>query len=52
MKTQNNFVKINIAAPRKIINWVERILPNGQLLGEITKPVSFKNYTILKLKFQ
>lgn len=31
------FIKINIASPQKIIKWTERALPNGKLIGEITK---------------
>lgn len=32
------YIKINIASPQKILNWTERPLPNGELIGEITKP--------------
>lgn len=48
MKTLNNFIKINIASPKRIINWVERVLPDGQRLGEITKSVRFKIFKITK----
>lgn len=36
-------VKINIASPKKILGWTERSLPNGELIGEIKKPVRLKN---------
>jgi DNA-directed RNA polymerase subunit beta' len=32
------FIKINLASPQKILSWTERSLPNGELVGEITKP--------------
>lgn len=32
------YIKIDIASPQKILYWTERILPNGKLIGEITKP--------------
>lgn len=34
-----DFIKINIASPTKILEWTERALPNGELIGEITKPL-------------
>lgn len=37
------YVKINIASPQKILQWTERGLPNGKLLGKITKSKRFKN---------
>jgi DNA-directed RNA polymerase subunit beta' len=33
-----NYIKINIASPQKILQWTERALPNGELIGEIKKP--------------
>ena len=33
------FAKIKIASPQKILNWTERSLRNGELIGEIQKPV-------------
>lgn len=38
MILKKSLIKINIASPKQILNWSERALPNGQLLGEITKP--------------
>lgn len=32
-------IKINIASPRKILEWTERILPDGKKIGEITQAV-------------
>lgn len=34
------YIKIGIASPQKILYWAERQLPNGKLIGEITKPES------------
>ena len=42
-----DYVKINIASPTRIRSWGERILPNGQIIGEITKPETI-NYRTLK----
>ncbi|MBE9256480.1 MULTISPECIES: DNA-directed RNA polymerase subunit gamma [Dolichospermum] len=47
---QNNqfdYVKIGIASPERIRQWGERTLPNGQLVGEVTKPETI-NYRTLK----
>ena len=42
-----DYVKINIASPTRIRSWGERVLPNGQIVGEITKPETI-NYRTLK----
>ena len=42
-----DYVKINIASPTRIRSWGERTLPNGQTVGEITKPETI-NYRTLK----
>ena len=42
-----DYVKINLASPARIRSWGERILPNGQIIGEITKPETI-NYRTLK----
>lgn len=34
-----DFVKINVASPLKILEWTERALPSGELLGEVKKPL-------------
>lgn len=36
------YIKINIASPKKIIEWTEKTLPNGEKIGKIT--------TIMRLK--
>jgi len=42
-----DYVKISLASPSKIRSWGERTLPNGQIVGEITKPETI-NYRTLK----
>nr|YP_009394130.1 RNA polymerase b'-subunit [Rhodomela confervoides]ARW62692.1 RNA polymerase b'-subunit [Rhodomela confervoides] len=48
-QTENYFdyVKISLASPDKIRSWGERTLPNGQIVGEVTKPETI-NYRTLK----
>lgn len=31
-----DFIKINIASPKKILSWTERSLPNGKMVGKVT----------------
>nr|YP_009295325.1 RNA polymerase beta [Dasya binghamiae]AOH77337.1 RNA polymerase beta [Dasya binghamiae] len=49
MKFEHHFdyVKISLASPNKIRSWGERTLPNGQIVGEVTKPETI-NYRTLK----
>nr|AOM64517.1 RNA polymerase beta' subunit [Riquetophycus sp.] len=42
-----DYVKISLASPEKIRQWGERTLPNGQIVGEVTKPETI-NYRTLK----
>lgn len=42
-----DYVKIGLASPDRIRQWGERTLPNGQLVGEVTKPETI-NYRTLK----
>jgi DNA-directed RNA polymerase subunit beta' len=42
-----DYVKIGIASPERIRIWGERTLPNGQVVGEVTKPETI-NYRTLK----
>ena len=42
-----DYVKINLASPQRIKKWGERALPNGQVVGEVTKPETM-NYRTLK----
>jgi DNA-directed RNA polymerase subunit beta' len=44
---QFDYVKIGIASPDRIRIWGERTLPNGQVVGEVTKPETI-NYRTLK----
>ncbi|MEM9903939.1 MAG: DNA-directed RNA polymerase subunit gamma [Cyanobacteria bacterium P01_D01_bin.44] len=42
-----DYVKIGLASPERIRQWGERTLPNGMLVGEVTKPETI-NYRTLK----
>nr|QCI07571.1 RNA polymerase b'-subunit [Nitophyllum punctatum] len=42
-----DYVKISLASPDRIRSWGERTLPNGQIVGEVTKPETI-NYRTLK----
>ncbi|NEP49897.1 MAG: DNA-directed RNA polymerase subunit gamma [Moorea sp. SIO3C2] len=42
-----DYVKIGIASPERIHQWGERTIPNGQMVGEVTKPETI-NYRTLK----
>ena len=42
-----DYVKINLASPTRIRSWGERVLPNGEIVGEVTKPETI-NYRTLK----
>ena len=46
---ENNFdyIKINLASSKRIKEWGERTLPNGQIVGEVTKPETI-NYRTFK----
>jgi DNA-directed RNA polymerase subunit beta' len=48
-KTEQRFdyVKIGLASPERIMEWGQRTLPNGQVVGEVTKPETI-NYRTLK----
>ena len=47
LRTENHFdyVKISIASPQRIMDWGQRTLPNGQVVGEVTKPETCLLYT-------
>ena len=47
MERSFDYVKINLASPNRIQSWGQRILPNGQCVGEVTKPETI-NYRTLK----
>nr|YP_009968326.1 DNA-directed RNA polymerase beta' subunit [Cyanidiococcus yangmingshanensis]QMX77427.1 DNA-directed RNA polymerase beta' subunit [Cyanidiococcus yangmingshanensis] len=40
-------IQIRLASPERIRSWAERVLPNGQVVGEVTKPETI-NYRTLK----
>jgi DNA-directed RNA polymerase subunit beta' len=42
-----DYVRIGLASPERIRQWGERALPNGQVVGEVTKPETI-NYRTLK----
>nr|YP_009315344.1 RNA polymerase beta-subbunit [Yamadaella caenomyce]SCW23799.1 RNA polymerase beta-subbunit [Yamadaella caenomyce] len=42
-----DYIRISLASPEKIRAWGERTLPNGQIVGEVTKPETI-NYRTLK----
>ena len=42
-----DYVKIGLASPERIKDWGERTLPNGTVVGEVTKPETI-NYRTLK----
>ena len=42
-----DYVKINLASPARIRSWGERALPNGEIVGEVTKPETI-NYRTFK----
>jgi len=47
MERSFDYLKINLASPDRIRAWGKRILPNGQFVGEVTKPETI-NYRTLK----
>ena len=42
-----DYIKINLASSKRIKEWGERTLPNGQIVGEVTKPETI-NYRTFK----
>ncbi|MGC9527177.1 MAG: DNA-directed RNA polymerase subunit gamma [Limnospira sp.] len=47
MECRFDYVKIGLASPERIRQWGERTLPNGQVVGEVTRPETI-NYRTLK----
>ena len=39
LRTENHFdyVKIKLASPERVMEWGQRTLPNGQVVGELTR---------------
>nr|YP_010933310.1 RNA polymerase beta' subunit [Streptofilum capillatum]WKT08508.1 RNA polymerase beta' subunit [Streptofilum capillatum]WKT08607.1 RNA polymerase beta' subunit [Streptofilum sp. BC4-VF8pt]WKT08706.1 RNA polymerase beta' subunit [Streptofilum sp. ZNP2-VF4pt] len=46
-KNQDQFLQIHLASPDRIRQWAERILPTGEVVGEVTKPETI-NYRTSK----
>ena len=42
-----DYIKINLASPKCIKKWGERILPSGKIIGEVNKPDTI-NYRTFK----
>jgi DNA-directed RNA polymerase subunit beta' len=42
-----DYIKINLASPARIKEWGQRLLPNGQIIGEVKKPETI-NYRTFK----
>jgi DNA-directed RNA polymerase subunit beta' len=47
LKHDFDYIKINLASPKRIKEWGTRILPNGLIIGEVTKPETI-NYRTFK----
>ena len=41
-----DYLRVSIASPNRIKSWSERILPNGEIIGEILKPetINFRSH--------
>nr|NP_683775.1 RNA polymerase beta' subunit [Chaetosphaeridium globosum]Q8MA11.1 RecName: Full=DNA-directed RNA polymerase subunit beta'; AltName: Full=PEP; AltName: Full=Plastid-encoded RNA polymerase subunit beta'; Short=RNA polymerase subunit beta' [Chaetosphaeridium globosum]AAM96567.1 beta' subunit of RNA polymerase [Chaetosphaeridium globosum] len=37
-KQKNRYIRVELASPDQIRNWAERTLPNGEIVGKVTKP--------------
>ncbi|KAG6540457.1 hypothetical protein Mapa_018141 [Marchantia paleacea] len=35
---KHQHLRIELASPEQIRNWAERVLPNGEIVGQVTKP--------------
>ena len=42
-----DYIKITLASPARIKEWSQRLLPNGQIIGEVTKAETI-NYRTFK----
>nr|YP_010938242.1 RNA polymerase b'-subunit [Meringosphaera mediterranea]WLD05755.1 RNA polymerase b'-subunit [Meringosphaera mediterranea]WLD05835.1 RNA polymerase b'-subunit [Meringosphaera mediterranea]WLD06055.1 RNA polymerase b'-subunit [Meringosphaera mediterranea] len=47
LKQDFDYIKINLASPERIKKWGQRALPNGEVVGEVTKPETI-NYRTFK----
>jgi hypothetical protein len=41
-----DYLRISIASPKRIKSWAERILPSGEIVGEVLKPetINFRSH--------
>ena len=41
-----DYLRVSIASPKRIKSWAQRILPNGEMIGEISKPetINFRTH--------
>ena len=41
-----DYIRISLASPTRIRNWSERLLPNGEIVGEVKKPetINFRSH--------
>ena len=42
-----DYIKINLASPTRIKDWGQRLLPNGQIIGEVKKPETINYRTFI-----
>ena len=49
MPSKFDLITIKCVTPEKVLDWAERVLPNGEIIGEITKPETI-HYKTLKPK--
>ena len=47
MEQKFDYIKITLASPKHIKEWSQRLLPNGQIVGEVTKAETI-NYRTFK----
>ena len=47
LEKEFDYIKIKLASPERISEWGQRMLPNGQIIGEIAKPETI-NYRTFK----
>ena len=41
-----DYLRISIASPKRIRSWSERVLPSGEIVGEVLKPetINFRTH--------
>ena len=45
-REKHQHLRIRLASPEQIRSWAERILPNGEIVGQVTKPYTLHYKTI------